>query len=517
MRRQRQVIVLVLLWTLNSCFLFGAGPSASNLKPRPNVLFIAVDDMNDWVSLFGGHPQAKTPNLDRFADSGAVVFRQAHCAGPVCGPSRSALLSGFMPHTTGLYGNANNMLDSEIVQTHATLPEYFSKHGYRSISRGKIFHAHATANGRDRGQWAFDEYHSGEGGSGVDRSRVYSRDRNLINGNPGPQSLHTRKGGSEFAWGPTKGPKEDTSDYKTARWAASKLQEQYDAPFFLAIGLSKPHLPFYVPQEFFDLYDPATTKANAINESDLNDILLPSGKQKLKASADYLWLQENELIDTAARAYLAAISYADTCLGVILAGLEKSPHYENTIVVIWGDHGWHLGEKLRYRKATGWHESTRTPLIIRLPGMTDKQNCDRLVNLIDLYPTLIELCELPPKKLDGRSIATLISEPDKNWPHATTTIFGQGNASIHKDYWHYILHRDGTEELYDLNKDPMEWTNLIQSPSELSRQAHAELRELYPDNFARVVPINSSNTRANKQSGGLDRTLKATRDLSKLK
>lgn len=485
---------------------------------RPNVLFISVDDLNDWVSVFGGHPQAKTPHIERFADSGAVVFQKAHCAGPVCGPSRSALLSGFMPHRTGLYGNANNMLDSALVQKHATLPEYFSKHGYHAVSRGKIFHAHATGKGRDRGHWAFDEYVASGGGSGVDRTKVYSRDKNLINGKPGPKSKHTKGGGSEFAWGPTRGGKEETRDFQTAQWAAKQLQQTHDQPFFLAVGLSKPHLPFYAPQEFYDLYDPATTKAPEIREDDLLDILRPDGKPKAHPTPDYLWLKENNLIDTAARAYLATCSYADACLGVIFDALKKSPHYDNTIVVLWGDHGWHLGEKLRYRKASGWHESTRVPLIVRLPGMEKRQDCERLVNLIDFYPTLIELCNLPKKPiLDGRSFAPLLKDPQRKWDFTTTTIFGKGNASIHDERWHYLRHADGTEELYDLDADPMEWTNLIRQMNSESESAKKRLLAHYPKKFAPVIPARGSNTKENKRRGGLDSTIKPGRKLADLR
>jgi arylsulfatase A-like enzyme len=496
---------------LSGMSVFAANP--------PNVLFISVDDLNDWIGVFAGHPQAKTPHIDKFAATGSVVFQEAHCAGPVCGPSRSALLSGFMPHRSGLYGNQNNMLDSALVQKYATLPEYFSKHGYRSISRGKIFHAHATAKGRDRGHWAFDVYESGGGGSGVDRSRVYSRDKNLINGKPGPKSKYPKGGGSEFAWGPTKGGKEETSDYQTAQWAAGQLQDKHDRPFFLAVGLLKPHLPFYVPQEFYDLYDPQTTKTNEIREDDLDDILRPDGKPKTRPSPDYLWLKENNLINTAARAYLAASSYADACLGVIFDGLKKSPHYDNTIVILWGDHGWHLGEKLRYRKATGWHESTRVPLIVRLPGMTERNDCNRLVNLIDFYPTLIELCGLPRKSvLDGRSFVPLLEDPTRNWNYPTTTIFGKGNASIHDQRWHYLRYADGTEELYDLDADPMEWTNLIRQMNSEAARAHNRLNALYPATFAPVVPPNAANTKANKRGGkGLDQTIKPRRRLADLK
>jgi arylsulfatase A-like enzyme len=197
--------------------------------------------------------------------------------------------------------------------------------------------------------------------------------------------------------------------------------------------------------------------------------------------------------------------------------LEKSPHYDNTIVVLWGDHGWHLGEKLRYRKATGWHESTRMPLIVRLPNMTGRRDCQRLVNLIDLYPTLVELCDLPKQSsLDGRSFAPLLSNPDRVWNHPSTTIFGRGNASIHSDRWHYIRHGDGTEELYDLAADPMEWTNLIQQSSAESAAARNKLAAIVPTTFAPVVPANAANTKANKRKGGLDQTIKARRKLDNL-
>jgi len=403
---------------------------------KPNVLFVAIDDLNDWVSVFGGHPKAKTPHMDRFASDGAMVFQNAHCAGPVCGPSRSAMLSGFMPSRSGAYGNSNNMLEAPLVQEYATLPEYFSKNGYRSLSMGKIFHKHDVAHGIDAGQWAFDYYEPTRGGSTVNSKQVTSRIKNLINGQPGPQSKYTGTGGTEFAWGPTIQKMEDTKDYQTALWAAEQLQESYEQPFFMAIGLSRPHLPFYVPQEFFDLYDPNDEYMPPIREDDLEDILTPAGKQKFQASSDYLWLKENDLFDEAARAYLAASSYADACLGVIFDALNKSPHYKDTIVIVWGDHGWHLGEKLRYRKGTGWSESTRMPLLVRLPGMSQRQDCQRLVNMIDFYPTLIDLCGLPQKPvLDGRSFAPLLKSPKQKWDYPSLTINGYGNASIRDNRW----------------------------------------------------------------------------------
>ncbi|MCP4454118.1 MAG: sulfatase-like hydrolase/transferase, partial [Planctomycetes bacterium] len=226
---------------------------------RPNVLFIAIDDLNDWVGAYGGHPQCKTPHIDTLAEN-AMIFRHASCPGPVCGPSRSALLSGFMPATTGIYGNSNNMLESKIVQTHATMPEYFSKHGYVTISRGKIFHKHTTQNGFDHGHWAFDVWEQAKGGSQVDPTQLNYRDKGIVNGKQLANAKYTQSGGSGFAFGPLLSEKEDTKDYKTAKWFEQKLQEDYDKPFFMAVGFSKPHLPFYAPQEYFDLYDLETVQ-----------------------------------------------------------------------------------------------------------------------------------------------------------------------------------------------------------------------------------------------------------------
>lgn len=488
-----------------------------SIAEKPNVLFIAIDDLNDWVGVFGGHPQVKTPNMDAFARNGSVVFQNAHCAGPVCGSSRSALLSGFMPSTNGIYGNSQNMRNSKLVQDHATLPEYFSKNGYHSLSCGKIFHKHADKDGSDQGHWAFDHWEPTTGGSPVDQDRVTSRNKNLINGKPGPKTEHSQPGGTEFAWGPTRGPKEDTKDFHTAQWAARQLQKQHDKPFFLAVGISRPHLPFYAPQEFFDLYDPATFKAPEIKEDDLDDILV-SGKDrpKHKPTADYLWLKQNDLIDEAARAYAAATSYADACVGVIFDQLERSPYKDNTIVVIWGDHGWHLGEKLRYRKTTGWNESTRVPLMVRVPNMSKVENCQRAVNLIDLYPTLIELCDLPEKEaLDGRSFAPLLSEPSQGWDHPTLTVFGHGNSSIHDERFHFMQYADGTEEFYDLTSDPMEWTNLISQLTPEQQHARKRLAELVPKTFAPLVA--STDKKFKKTAKELNQSIKATRPLAKLK
>ncbi len=216
----------------------------------------------------------------------------------------------------------------------------------------------------------------------------------------------------------------------------------------------------------------------------------------------------------ATRAYMASSSFADDCVGVILEGLEKSPHRENTIVVLWGDHGWHLGEKLRYRKGTLWAEATRAPMLIRLPGMTEREDCLHAVNLLDLHPTLVELCGLPMREaIDGRSIAALLEDPKQNWPYPTVTTGGFGNHSVVYEDWHYIQRLDGTNELYDLKADPLEHTNLIFAKHPMAPKVIEHLKKSIPQDAVPELPKNS----VNDKSAGLDQTIKRTRELAKLK
>jgi arylsulfatase A-like enzyme len=502
-------------------------PAAEPARVPYNVVFIAIDDLNDWGGAFGGAPQAQsaTPRMDKLAQSGSVVFQQANCAGPVCCPSRSALLSGFMPNRTGIYGNGQNMLDSQLVQSHYTLPEYFSKHGYRTLSTGKIFHHHDA----DHGQWAFDEWADTEGGLGsqVDPKHVTSKSQNLIDGKPAPfprsKSAGNESGaggGVDFAWGPTKGAKEESRDWKAAAWAAAQLAKPSTKPFFLALGISKPHLPWYVPQEYFDRHPLENIKIPEFRLDDLGDIVDAKGKVKFTPTPDFNWvIQDPNLFKRAVQAYLAASSHADDCVGQVLDALEKSPARDNTIVVIWGDHGWHLGEKLRFRKATLWAESTRLPLIIRVPGMKARQDCPRLVNLIDLYPTLIDLCGLPPKpEIDGRSIAPLLRDPKLPWPYPSITFEDVNNASVRDERWYFIRYNDGTEEFYDMERDPMQWNNLASSKAPEILSHKARLAASYPASFAPGVAKSQKDKGNNGDKvGNLDPTIKPQRAAARLK
>jgi arylsulfatase A-like enzyme len=420
---------------------------------KPNVLIIIADDLNDWIGPYGGHSQTKTPNIDRLVSNNALVMQNAQCAATICGPSRASLLTGLRPSTTGLYNNTHYHRDSEIAASVPTMPEYFSQNGYFSLSTGKIFHKHTTPQGLDEGGWAFDLWERETGGFQIDNSKV------PLSGMPSSAS------GTTMDWGPTIVGKETTTDWISAQWAANKFQQDFDKPFFMMLGIARPHLSWYVPQEYFDRFGLDTTQAANFKLDDLNDILTPSGKKKFSATSDFNTISQYNKFKEAARAYLASISYVDDCVGLILDGLENSQYKDNTIILFMGDHGWFLGEKLRFRKNNLWEESCRTPLIIKGPGITASGNCYRPVSFMDIYPTLAELCGLPrPVHCEGRSIVPLLTNPTLEWYPALTTM-NYNNHSIRSDRYRYNRYNDGTEELYDHSVDPMEWNNLSKNPA----------------------------------------------------
>ena len=487
--------------------LLTAGFTDDDAPPRPNVLFVAVDDLNDWAEPFGGHPQVQTPHLSRLAER-SVVFQNAHAAAPVCGPSRSALLTGLSPATTGCYGNRDITRLAPPVAKYATLPEAMAQHGYHTATLGKIAHAFETPRGTDRGRWMYQEIGHGGGSFAADRSRLTSRNKSLVAGQP-INDRFARGGGSEFAWGPTRLATDETKDWQTADWAGDWLAARpADAgPFFLAVGFSKPHLPFIVPQEFFDLYD-ESFEPPEVPEDDLADIVTTTGSQRYTASDDFEWVEANDQRREAARAYAAACSYADACVGHLLEGLAKSPHAANTIVIVWGDHGWHLGEKLRYRKATGWHVATRVPLLIAMPNRDRRADCVAPVNLLDLFPTLLDVCDLPPRPhLEGRSLRPLLENPvadEKAWPHASVTIVGPNHASVHGRRYHAIWEksrRNGRDmevrQLYDLANDPNEWVNEArETMPEPMRTKWQQLTAALPAHYAARAPQSVDESRA---------------------
>lgn len=454
--------------------LTGAGsasilPSPANRK-KYNVLFLAVDDLNDWVGCLGGHPQAKTPNIDRLAGKG-ILFEQAYCAAPLCNPSRTAIMTGLNPSTTGIYGNRAFFRDIPRLRNWETIPQYFRRHGYMAWTGGKIYH---QADGKWSDPIAWD--------------RQYARTMGTPHPPPGKRYQHGMRGKFKnkilarlLDWAPIEPSDEETNDWKTADLAATFLQEEHERPFFLGCGIYRPHLSWYAPRKYFDMHPLEDIELPPHIENDLDDV---PPMARWMAGEEFNIIKEHGQWKNAVQGYLAACSFADACAGHVLNALEKSAYRDNTIVVLWGDHGYNLGEKDHFAKSALWEETSRTPLIIYAPGVSRKQSrCKQPVGLVDLYPTLIELCGLPPRDdLDGRSLAPLVRDPEQDWPYPALIThspywFGTNHA-IHSRQYHYIHYRDGGEELYDNMADPYGWKNLANDPK--YTQAKEKLKRWLP-------------------------------------
>ncbi|HEX8203595.1 MAG TPA: sulfatase, partial [Isosphaeraceae bacterium] len=414
-------------------------PSPAAAAPRrPNVLFIAIDDLNDWVGHLGGHPQARTPNIDRLAQRG-VTFTRAHCAAPLCNPSRAALLSGLRPSDTGVYRNETDWREA-VPRDAVTLPLHFKRNGYDVAGAGKIDHE----SFRRDSDW--DDYAT---------PKEEGRD-------PRPGG-DTGVGGIQFA--PLEARDEDLRDYRVVSWVIDKLHGPHEKPFFLACGLHKPHMPWNVPRNYFDLFPLDQIVLPRVLETDLDDV--PAAGVRMAApQGDHRRILESGRWKEAVQGYLAAGAFADAMVGRLLEALDKSPHRDDTIVVLWGDHGWHLGEKLHWRKFTLWEEATRAPLIFVVPGVTRAGGvCARTVDFMSLYPTLADLCGLPvPGHVHGPSLRPLLADPGAPWDRPALTTYLVGNHAVRSEGWRYIRYRDGSEELYDEAADPLEWTNLAARP-----------------------------------------------------
>jgi len=433
-----------------ACKLSAAEQSDS--KP-PNVLFIAIDDLNDWIEPLGGHPQAKTPNLNRLAQQG-VVFTSAYCPAPACLPSRAALLSGRAPYESGIYANVQVWRD--VLPDAVTIPRYFTANGYFSAGAGKIFHNDQP----DPQSW--DDYFPSK--KKHFPQYIYPDDR--------PQNMPHSKGMYvEFDWWGHDKPDEETGDYKSVQWISNQLERKHDKPFFLACGLYRPHLPWFVPKKYFDMFSLQDIQLPKVLENDWDD--LPERGRKLAAGSRRVYhdkVVEHDKWKEAVRAYLASIAYADAMLGRLLDALESSIYAQNTVIVLWSDHGWQLGEKYHWRKFALWENVARCNLMFVVPkgttglpqGAAVGQKCSRPVSLQDIYPTLIQLCGLPPKRdIAGHSLAALLKDPDAEWEHAAITcLHVQGEMAVSTEKYRYIRYGDDGEELYDLARDPEEWHNL---------------------------------------------------------
>lgn len=446
--RTRHLPVLLLLlagW-------LGAPPQHSAQPARrPNILFIAVDDLRNDLGCYG-HPQVQTPNIDRLARRG-VRFDRAYCQYPVCNPSRTSLLTGLRPDATGVLDNNTNFRTK--LPDVVTLPQLFRQHGYFAASLGKIFHRGLTMEDQraemdDKPSWDAASYFQatarGQEGGG----------RNLTGGR------------LEWCrWLAAEGDDEDQPDGQIAREAIKLLEQRGDKPFFLALGFHKPHDPFNAPKKYFDLYPLAKLKLSqdAINRAPEPPPIIPGGAFR-EAFARFTDQERREFM----RAYYAGVSFTDAQVGKVLDALDRLQLADNTIIVVFGDHGYHLGERGWWNKNTLFELSARAPLIVVAPEMKAKDKASaRLVEFIDIYPTLAELARLPaPARLQGRSFVPLLNATQRAWKEAAFTQVQRGKTagrSVRTERWRYTEWRNESgavsgAELYDHRADPHEWKNL---------------------------------------------------------
>lgn len=475
---RRSVLALLMVWSSAVLSWLSRPATAADAEPakRPNVLFIAIDDQNDWLGCLGGHPLVKTPHLDRLAARG-TLFTNAHCQAPLCNPSRTSLLFGLRPTTTGVYGLSPSLRNVGGFSDRLSLPQCLAKHGYKTHSGGKIFHGGMANRGQEMNVWG-----PNTGVGARPTAKLVSE---------------TPMGNNPLVdWGVFPHRDEDKGDYQLASWAVEQLQTMPDdQPFFLAAGFFLPHVPCYATQPWFDLYPDDDSVLPTIREDDRADTPrfswylhwhLPEPRLK--------WVRESNQWRNLTRSYLACVSFTDAQIGRILAALEATGHADDTIVVVWGDHGWHLGEKLITGKNTLWERSTRVPLIFAGPSIATGAKCGRPVELLDIYPTLAELCGLAaPEDLEGLSLGPQLRDAAAPRDRPAVTSHNQGNHAVRTERWRYIRYADGSEELYDHRSDPNEWTNLLAGDAAAQHAATvAELRKHLPQRDVPPAPKSAS-------------------------
>ena len=440
---------------------------------KPNVLFIAVDDLNDWTGHLAGHPQSKTPNIDRLVARG-VTFTNAHCVAPACNPSRAGLMSGLRPWQTGVYTNGDPA--QGVMHDTLTINRHFLANGYKVLGGGKIYHGFGSEGRQDTwSEW-----------KGLFPS-VGDKERNL-NG----------LGKSHFDWGAIPAQASDMGDHKLTDWAIEQLRKPSDQPLFLAVGYVKPHLPWHVPQEYFDRFPLETIQLPVTTQNDLADVP-EAGRKMANPSGDHAAVLKADQWKKGVQGYLATISFLDDEVGRLLRGLEESPRANETIVVWWTDHGWHLGEKEHWRKFALWEKATRTSFAISAPGVTAAGvKCAAPVDYLSVYPTLCELAGLKmPSHVSGPSLLPLLKDAAAPWPHVAVCTHGRGNHAARDDRYRYIRYENGDEELYDHRNDPHEWTNLA------ARADLAEVKQRLAKSFP-TVEVSPTAGKAKRKAKGDD-------------
>lgn len=437
-----------------------------NAEPtkKPNILLITADDLNHWVGYTGRNKQTKTPNIDKLSARG-VSFSNAHATVPVCNGSRASLLSGIRPYTSGVYGNADDW--RRVISPEKSVISTFRSAGYLTLGSGKLYHG-----GFDRKE-EWDDYLKNEGKLG-----------------PEPQGS---KGVGGIRFGVVNADDSELSDHRIVDYGIEQLGKKHDKPFFLTVGLHKPHMPWFVPKKYFDLHPLDSIELPPIQKDDLADVPA-AGVKFARPDGDHQKIVESGRWKEAIQAYLAAVSYADAEIGRLLDALGSSQYKDNTIVVLFGDHGWHFGEKEHWRKFALWEEATRAPYIWFAPGVTKGGAIStRPVDFSSFFPTLTDLAGIStPSHVEGQSIRTLLEDPAAEWKGHALSTWLQNNHSIRTEDWRYTRYADGSEELYDHRNDPYEWTNLAKE------EQHADLKK----ELAALLPQKNAPGLTNRDGWG---------------
>ncbi|MDP6526726.1 MAG: sulfatase [Kiritimatiellia bacterium] len=410
-------------------------------KSRPNVLFIAIDDLRPELGCYGSK-HIKSPHIDALAKRG-IIFDRAYCQTPVCGPSRASLLTGIRPdkRTCNIW-NADKFAPNAV-----TLPQAFRQAGYHTISNSKIFHGPQQAAGR-----SWSETPTGH-------------DNHMDTFDPASKKFFKGKRGPFF-----EAPDAPDEKYVDGQTCAKSLKDlrrlaKMDKPFFLGVGFIRPHLPFYAPKKYWDMYK---QKDIAIAENRFKPKKAPASLRASREVHSYhdrdIKYNSLEFHRIARHGYYACVSYVDALVGKLLATLDELKLRDNTIVVIWGDHGWHLGEHNFWAKTNLLHNATHAPLIISAPGFQGNIRTGRIVELVDIYPTLCELAGVkPPEHLEGASMAPLMKNPKRQWKEAAFTRHGNGSTVTTRDYTYTEYGNGAQRMLYDRKKDPSENENVAEA------------------------------------------------------
>jgi arylsulfatase A-like enzyme len=469
----RNLSFLFLCFSLLSCSKSISKISQETINP--NILFIVIDDLNDWSPSLGNHPKVQTPNIDRLALQG-MIFKNAHCQAPLCAPSRASVYTGMHPHSTGIYYQLHDKQikkSSKKVASAIFLPDYFEKFGYKTLGAGKLLHNGDSIGIYDTYGGIFPEM--GFGPRPTERVNYHWK-------------WFNDKYKTATDWAPIELEDSNMSDYKIAEWAIEELKKQHNKPFFLSVGFIRPHVPWHVPQKWFDMFPVENMEVPPYKADDLDDVPEISRKiHDMPGMPKTDWLIKEDKWKPMIQAYLACMAFVDEQVGKVLNALEKSEYAENTIIVLWSDHGYHLGEKNRTCKHSLWNRSTHVPLIFAGYGIKQEQSTNVPVGLIDIYPTLVELCGLEENiNNEGHSLVPLLQDSDMKWEHPVFTSYGYKNISMYIEDFHFIQYENGEVELYDMVNDNNEWVNLANNP--VYKKQIEYFREKLPDNYTEHSP-----------------------------